>query len=165
MSGGIRPLHSIASVVAAAGVFYAARQAAVVFKQLEHTKDSQAVSIHANFQREFRELQKLFPPEIKSTDWYPASKAEERYIQLYWELVFDEWYITNILTSENRVADLWNAYAKGVEGAFTYKSFVDILKATFSEKSFYLGYSKPFRAELLRIYGNTPGNEAKPEPF
>ncbi|MCU0926919.1 MAG: hypothetical protein MUF44_13115 [Hydrogenophaga sp.] len=158
-------VSSFASVVAAVGVVYAARQAAVVFKQLEHTRDSQAVSIHANFQKEFRELQKQFPPEIKNTDWYPASKGEERCIQLYWELVFDEWYITNILSSENRVADLWKAYAKGVEGAFAYESFVATLKATFSEKAFYLGYSKQFRTELLRVYRNISGNEGKPDPF
>jgi hypothetical protein len=158
-------ISSLASVVAAAGVFYAARQASVVFKQLELTKSSHAVEIHANFQREFRELQKKFPPEIRSTNWQPSSKSEERYIQLYWELVFDEWYITNILASEGKVTALWSAYSKGVEGAFAYESFIEILKATFSEKAFYLGYSKEFREELLRIYQGISGNRSKPIPF
>lgn len=152
-----------ATVLAALGVIYASRQAVTAFEQLTHSKDSQAVALHSGFQREFREWQKLLPPSASRIDWVPASDDERRLIQLYWELVFDEWYTCTQVSREERVQALWTAYSKGVEGAFRRKAFTDSLVIGFSQRTSYLGLSLEFKEELTRCFQNV--HHGQPAPF
>lgn len=154
---------SFATIVAALGVIYASRQAFAAFCQLAHLRDSQAVSIHSAFQREFREWQKKLPPEASLIAWVPASNAERRLVLLYWEFVFDEWFTCTQLSHEPRVCALWNAYSKGVEGAFHRQAFVEGLNSTFTQRTAHLGHATAFRSELEQVFRRA--NPGRPIPF
>lgn len=145
-------VSAVASVVTAIGVLYAARQALATLSQLAHAKESQAISVHCAFQREFREWQKKLPAEAAEPSWQANLPGERRLIQLYWELVFDEWYSCKKLSDERKINSLWSSYAKGVQGAMVYDSFIDVLRETFQRPTFYLGHAKEFRAELRQVF-------------
>ena len=154
---------SIATVVAAFGVVYASKQALVALRQLAHSKDSQAVALHSGFQREFREWQKLMPPEVFHRDWEPTTDAERRLVQLYWELVFDEWYTCTQVSEEPRVRALWDAYAHGVASALKRKAFVESIAANFRAKTAFLGLESEFKDEMVRCFQKA--NKGKSVPF
>lgn len=151
-----------ATVLAALGVIYASRQAVTAFQQLTHAKDSQAVELHSGFQREFREWQRQLPPEASQTEWEPASNAERRLIQLYWELVFDEWYTCTRVSQEPRVRALWDAYSKGVEGAFRRKAFTASLVVSIGQGTAHLGYASQFKEEMTRCFAKVNRGQAAP---
>jgi hypothetical protein len=156
----------IAPIIAVVGLLYAARQALMAIGQLAHAKDSQAISVHCSFQKEFRDWQARLPPEANSESWLPKNQNEHRLMQLYWEFVFDEWYSCKIISSEPKIVSLWDGYAKGVEGAFCRSAFTQSLRIIFEEKTYFLGRSMEFRAELVRIYESSDRAKTHPSiPF
>jgi hypothetical protein len=156
----------IAPIIAAVGLIYAARQALMAIGQLAHAKDTQAISVHCSFQKEFRDWQAKLPSEAISEEWTPKNQTEHRLIQLYWEFVFDEWYSCKIISSEPKIISLWDGYAKGVEGAFAREAFSQSLKIIFERKTYFLGQSEKFRAELIRIYSISERAKTHPKlPF
>ena len=144
--------ETLAPILAALGVLYAARQAVSAINQLTHAKDSQAIAVHCAFQREFREWQSRLPSEANSSTWEPQTLEHHRLIQLYWEFVFDEWYSCQVISEESRVRALWDGYAQAVEGAMHRTAFVKSLQVIFEGQTYFLGQSTAYQRELARIY-------------
>jgi len=85
------------------------------------------IKIHNQFQKELRNLQSQFSIHVNNKDYTPL-KLEQRAIQLYWYLVFDEWMTCKHLENDF-LEDLWdNYYRKGAQRALQlipFKSSLD----------------------------------------
>ncbi len=113
----------VASLATAIGVAFAAGQLWVSRRQHASSTEIHVVQLHTHFQQQIRELQKLYPPEVNSPDWMPRPGVETRAVQLYWYLVFDEWYTCQYLSQQRRLNDLWSRYRIGVASALKMKAF------------------------------------------
>jgi len=104
------------------------------------------MKIHNQFQSEMRNLQLKFSNKVNDPDYEP-DKNEERAIQLYWYLVFDEWMTCKKLPNDD-LNELWDEYycigAKRGYKILAFRKVLDELKLNTT----FLGMKEEFLTEI-----------------
>ncbi len=144
-------LSAIANVVTACGVVFAAGQVFSAERQKAGQLEIHVVELHTHFQQQMREIQRSFPPEVREPDWMPKTKGEERAVQMYWLLVFDEWYSCKYLSTERRLNDLWRRYRYGALSAAKKPAFAKVIETMLADEAIFFGLGGEFSAEIYAI--------------
>ena len=115
------------------------------------------VDLYLAFQNQFKAFQSKLPADINKKDsktkqytWMPTTKEEERLIESYWWLVFDEWLACNKITKFKR--SLWKHYKKGVLDALERKAFRDAFSRLIKNQNSFMGYDDKFCKAINKIY-------------
>ena len=115
------------------------------------------VDLYLAFQNQFKAFQSKLPADINKRDpvtkkycWMPATKEEERLIESYWWLVFDEWLACNKIIKFKR--SLWKHYKKGVSDALEREAFREAFRRLAKNRNSFMGYDDKFCKVINKIY-------------
>ncbi len=105
--------------------------------------------VFLNYQNRFVEIQKDWSVRVNEPDWEPTEK-EQRAIERYWYLVFDEW---NFCTQLNpKLQDLWEQhYKRGVKGAFQNRHFKERLRHLWQLDTVRQEFNPKFKEQLDQL--------------
>ena len=127
---------------------------------LKRDRKNYLVDAHFKFQTRYREIEKNFPSTINIENehgiriWDPTDSEKEhiRNVELYWCLVFDEWYFCNI--QDKRLKPLWdNIYSYGVAGALKIPGFKKRINNLMNKKNITLfNNAENFFNEIKKIH-------------
>jgi hypothetical protein len=153
-------LSAIGTLAAAVFAAHSARTAHASVNaaamQAEISRQQLTATIHHNFQERIRDIQHGFSSAINEEGWMPESDAELRLIQLYWYVVFDEWFTCTKFLPQ--LTKLWDdTYVEGVKSALRRKAFRDVLSGLFEGESSFLGHAIEFREVLEKINYSVTG--------
>ena len=101
-----------------------------------------------SYQNRMFEIQRHWTSNVNGKDWEPTPE-EERYIELYWFLVYDEWI--NCTYFHQAMSGLWNHFIiVRVVSAFQRKPFMRVLKKLIDGQTDFAGYKDKFIGELRK---------------
>lgn len=141
-------INAIANVATAIGIAFTAGQLWISRRQHVSNTEVHVVQLHTHFQQQIRDLQKVFPPDVNSPNWMPQPGVELRAVQLYWYLVFDEWYTCKYLSQERRLNDLWTRYRYGVQSALKLRAFDMVVTNMLQTDAIFFGLARQFSHEI-----------------
>lgn len=130
-------------------------------KDTESADEQFKQQVFLNYQNRFVEIQKDWSVEVNSPEWNPSPK-EQRAIERYWYLVFDEWHFCTQLNPQLR--ELWEQhYKKGVRGAFQNEHFKKRLEYLWHLDAMQQEFSEKFKEQLNDLCFMATGQRLKTE--
>lgn len=112
-----------------------------------HLTETQLMVL-TSYQNRMFEIQRHWSSNINKSDWEPTAE-EERYIELYWFLVYDEWINCNYF--HQAMKSLWDHFiVVRVMSVFQRPQFMRVLQKLIDGHTDFAGYKDKFIAELRK---------------